>query len=85
MDITQLLPLLGGDEKTASILKAASGGADKTALLTSLMGNGNPQMAKVMSMMSMMDKEKPKNTPGLNAIRGIASNDILGLLFKLVK
>lgn len=84
MDITQLLPLLGGDEKTASLLKAAGGG-DKSSLLTSLLGGSNPEMAKIMGLMSMMEKEKPKNSPGLKAVTGIATNEILGLLYKLLK
>ena len=49
MDLTQLLPLLGGDEKTTALLKAANG--DKTSLLKGLAGE-NANTAKILGLMS---------------------------------
>ena len=84
MDLTQLLPLLGGDEKTTALLKAANG--DKTSLLKGLAGE-NANTAKILGLMSALgnDKRQKKGAVGISAVADFANNDIVGALFKLLK
>ena len=84
LDLTQLLPLLGGDEKTTALLKAANG--DKTSLLKGLAGE-NANTAKILGLMSALgnDKRQKKGAVGISAVADFANNDIVGALFKLLK
>jgi len=89
MDISTLLPLIGGDEKTAALLSSLAGG-DKTAILGSIMGDsGNGNAAKILGLMSAMNGKKSENrarpAPGLNAITPFATSDIIGRLYKLLQ
>lgn len=87
MDLTKLLPLLSGDEKTASLLEGLAGG-DKTSFLTAALGNKNPNVAKILGLMSAVEKKPPskKKSPlGLKAVAGFATSDIIGRLYKLLK
>lgn len=87
MDITKLLPLLGGDEKTAALLQGLSGG-DKSSLLSAALSNADPSTTKILGLMSALDK-KPQQSkppaPGLKAVAAFASSDILGRLYKLLR
>ena len=84
MDISQILPLLGGDEKTAALLKAANG--DKASLLQGLAG-GDGNAAKILGLMSAFGNEKnqKKGAVGISAVASFANNDIVGALYKLLK
>ena len=83
MDITKLLPLLGGDEKTAALLQGY-----KSSLLSAALSNADPSTAKILGLMSAFDK-KPQQSkppaPGLKAVAAFASSDILGRLYKLLR
>ncbi len=87
MDISKLLPLLGGDEKTAALIQGLSGG-DTSSLLSAAMQNSNPNTAKILGLMSAFDnkpQQKKPPAPGLKAVAPFASSDILGRLYKLLR
>lgn len=85
MDISKILPLLGGDDKTAMLLKAAGG--DRSALLSGLAGN-NPETAKILGLMNELTSENKKpqrQRLGISAVAGFANNDIIGMLYKMLR
>ena len=77
-------PLLMGmsgakmDSKTNALIKAMSGNADKSELISELSGNKN--IAPLIKMMQNLPKEKERKLGGLSVISNIASDDILGKL-----
>lgn len=85
MDISKILPLIGGDDKTAMLLKAASG--DRTALIQGLAGERS-DTAKILGLMSALEegnKKPQRKRLGISAVAGFATNDIVGMLYKLLK